>query len=74
MTDEWKGLGRKRLWPTYGTNPNFLAKLRKIMKTSVRIVGVSVESRTEYLRDTSQERCLLVNVFRECVNENLEGF
>jgi hypothetical protein len=68
MTDEWKGLGRKRLCPNCATNPNFLARLRKITKTAVRIVDISVESRTEYLRDTSQERCLSVNLFRECVN------
>jgi hypothetical protein len=67
MTDEWKGFGRKWLWPNCGTSPNFLARLSKNMKTLVRIVGVLVESRTDYLRDTRQELCPSVSLFRECV-------
>jgi hypothetical protein len=46
ITDELKGCGRKRSKPNLGICPEGMGKSRK---TSVRVVSVSAEIRTEHL-------------------------
>jgi hypothetical protein len=57
LTMNWKGFGRKRLWPDRDNIPRFTRKDRgKPRRTSVRLAGVRVEIRTEHLPDTSVGR------------------
>jgi hypothetical protein len=56
MNDEW-WCGRKQSWLSQTCNPGIhLEGLRKIMKTSVRIIRVMANIRTYLLPNTSQRR------------------
>jgi hypothetical protein len=53
-----KGFGRKQSWTNGGT---ILKRMRRIMRTSVRILDAPVEIRIEYLPNTTGKPAQLIS-------------